>query len=377
MSLTILAGHLRAAARAAALAVEQRNVMPVLSCLALRGGPEGMTVAATNLECWMTVKAPASGALEPVAVRAKPLLGLLAPLEDETEVTLRVEPKMGQVHFEGGHLKARLITMGACDMPEAKPLPEDRCRFSIEATELRRMLSLARHATSKEETRYYLNGVYLEGRLEGNEPKLRAVATDGHRLAVIDTASRPAGAGRLSGAIVPNKTVDTLCTLLGRAATGDVALEFGGNQMRASLSNWTIQSKLIDGDFPEWRRVVPEASNAPRIRVAAPRGLMRTLGALSVAGGCSEAVRLSNGSGNTLRASCRDPNVGTTEAEMQDDIAAWEGEGAHPEVGFKARYLAQVCRMAPAGFTMQVKDHSSPCRIEFDGGLAVLMPMRI
>ncbi len=371
----VLAGHLRAAARHAAGATERRNTIPILSYLLLQAEGGTLTVQGTNMDELVTATAPARGDLPRVTVPALRTAVLLARLPDETEITLRPEPDLGGVRLSAPGLRAVLMALPADDFPTIRDGFKPVARFAIPVPSLRRLVTLPGHAISTEETRYYLNGLYLARREAGEETLLSATATDGHRLVRVDEPL-PAGAGRLPGLIVPRKTVARIRALLDARATGEVQVEASDTKVRFQVGHVSIFSKVIDGTFPDIDRVIPRDVDATAtIRVLQPvrfREAIETAAAIS-----DERSRPVKFQGETgaIRLSSASPEMGTAEVDLPPEVATWEG--LPREIGFQARYLAALARILPEGFTARIADHSAPMRIDFPRGVAVLMPMRV
>ncbi|MFC0411050.1 DNA polymerase III subunit beta family protein, partial [Roseomonas elaeocarpi] len=234
---TILAGHLLRVVRQAKLATARRNTIPILSCVLLQVNDGRITAISTDLEATSSAAGPASGVLPPVAVPSSRMAALLHNVAPETEVTLRL-PDAGSLLIKADTLKARLIAQPAEDFPVIKEMPEHAARFSIQLADLERLITGPAHAISTEETRYYLNGLYLEPEPKHEPPRLNAVATDGHRLAAFHM-DMPAGAEVWGGGIVPRGSLAILRNILGGRAAGEIrvtasdkAIEFTGLDWR-------------------------------------------------------------------------------------------------------------------------------------------------
>jgi DNA polymerase-3 subunit beta len=375
----ILAGNLLAAVRMAKMATKRRNTIPVLGNVLIGIGADCATVVGTDLEASVTAMSVAMGDLAPVTVPADRLAALLARLQPETELTLEHDGKLGRLTVAGGGLKASLVTMPAEDFPKVVRKP-DTLRFSIAAPALRRLLDTVEHAISHEETRYYLNGIYLHVVDIAGVKVLRAVATDGHRMMGADMPA-PAGAEGLAGVIVPHDTIRILRMLLPGRTDGAVeVIQRQDTSLVFKAGPWVAHTRIIDGTFPEYARVVPALdAKAARIEVKAPKALLQSAEmAAAISTERSRPLKLSNGSGLGLRLEATSPDTGTTEVQVPLDVAAWNEGPRHPEVGVQARYLRDACRAMPKGFAMEVVDGSAPIRLDCGGdAFGVLMPMRV
>ena len=240
------------------------------------------------------------------------------------------------------------------------------------AEELKTLIERTRFAISTEETRYYLNGIYLHAMGKGASAVLRAVATDGHRLARFETVL-PTGAADMPGVIIPRKTVGELVKLLDdsdesvRIALSDSRIEF-------RFSDVTLSSKLIDGTFPDYERVIPTQNDKPMTvdKASFAQAVDRVS---TIASAESRAVKLSATSGR-LNLSANSPDRGQASEDIDVDYGATD-----IEIGFNARYLLDIATQlsgetaefvfADAGSPTLVKDRDNAAV------LYVLMPMRV
>ena len=374
---TILAGHLREAVRVSALSTMRRNTVPILSNLLFRFSGDTLTATGTDMEVANAATAPATGVLPDLTVNARALAALLARLEPETEISLRHDAGLGRMLLSGGGLVAKLLTLPAEDFPDITEMGSV-VSFGLDVADLRRLLDTTARAISTEETRYYLNGIYLHTMEVAGAWTLRAVATDGHRMIIAEMPC-PVGAEAMPAVIIPRGAVNRLRTILAGKAAGCVDCEISDTKVRFHMSGWTLTSKTIDGTYPEYMRVVPDAGKGRLLRVLSPRAFAR---AVETVAGISwerdRPVSISAGADASLLLRSTSPDMGEATLVPPADAAAWDAGGPAGLIGFQARYLRDLCRSMPAtGFTMQVIDGREPCRIEFTGGLAVLMPMRV
>jgi len=375
----VMAGHLRRIARIAASATERRNTIPILGNLRMEVEDGALRVIGTDMELALDATVAALGTLPAVTADARTMLALTAGLPDAAEVTLLADAKLERLIVSTESFRASILTLPAEDFPTYDDLFRPTRTFEIPVPSLRRLLALTAHAISMEETRYYLNGVYLHPRDAGADGKLCAVATDGHRLMLAEEPL-PAGAQGMPGLIIPRKTTTRLLALLNAAATGSVKVEVSDTKARFSLGSWSAFTKAIDGTFPDYVRVIPHADYATRrLKVVDPRGLARAADlAVSVSMERSRPLRLEQRINDaTLWITADSPYQGSAEVKVPAEVAAWEEPSLSAQIGFQARYLAAVCGAVPGGFTCRVIDKHSPMRIDFPSGTAVLMPMRV
>ena len=245
--------------------------------------------------------------------------------------------------------------------------------FTIPAATLRELIERTQFAISNEETRYYLNGIYMHTLEVNKETVLRAVATDGHRMARAETAA-PAGASGMPGIIIPKKTVGEVQKLLD-GAEGDVQVEISDTKIRFTLDGVVLLSKLIEGTFPDYDRVTPK-NNDKQLSVDKASfaiAVDRVSTIASERGG--KAVKLSVKDGN-LELSVTNPDHGTATEEI-----AVEFEPESFEIGFNARYLLDiVAQIKSDNAVFLFNDAGSPTLVKEDGdtkALYVLMPMRV
>jgi DNA polymerase-3 subunit beta len=234
------------------------------------------------------------------------------------------------------------------------------------------LIDRTRFAISTEETRYYLNGIYLHKADRGGVTVLRAVATDGHRLASIEM-SIPSGATDIPGVIVPRKLVGELRKLIDE--TGDeVAVDLSESKIRFSFDNVVVTSKLIDGTFPDYQRVIPVGND--KVMEVDCQSFADAVDRVSaISSEKSRAIKLAI-SDNTLTLSASSSENGSATEEVEIDY-----QGEKLEIGFNSAYLLDIARQIEgdtARFTMA--DAASPTILgeaNNDSAVYVLMPMRV
>jgi len=236
--------------------VERRNTIPILSNVLIEAGEFGLRFMATDLDIQLVETAPAHvhtpGA---TTVSAGTLFDIARKLPDGSQVELAAAD--GRMTVIAGKYRSQLSTLPREDFPviAESDLP---IKFPLPAAQLRQLIDKTRFAISTEETRYYLNGIFLHA-TDGGTPHLRAVATDGHRLARV-TIDRPEGAAGMPDVIVPKKCVAEVRKLLDETE-GEVEVSLSASKIRFDFGTATLTSKLIDGTFPDYSRVIPTAND--------------------------------------------------------------------------------------------------------------------
>ena len=236
--------------------VERRNTIPILSNILIGADDHGgLTLKATDLDMEAVESVPAkvetAGA---VTVPAHTLHDIVRKLPEGAEIKIERKGGEGRLKVAAGRASFELAILPADDFPDMGQA-EMPHRFMVESGELKRLFEKARFAISTEETRYYLNGIYLHSLESDGGRKLRAVATDGHRLAQVETDC-PAGAEGMPGVIVPRKAVGEIIKLLESDQT-PVEIALSQAKIKFTVGEVVLTSKLIDGSFPDYARVIP------------------------------------------------------------------------------------------------------------------------
>ena len=367
--LTVDRDALLGALRQVADVVEARTTIPVLSNLKLIAAGDVLTVTGTDLDRWASVTVPATGAIDTTIPKDK----LLAAVSSFGEGMLTLASAPGAVTVKQGRGTRKLATLAATDFPNPV-VPETATQFTLPASALLRLLDTTQVAQSTEETRYYLCGVLLHV-FDG---ELRAAATDGFRLVRAGMAA-PDGAAGMPDSIVPSKTVGLL-RRLGAKTDGEVTLEIGAGFVVARVGRATLHSKLIDGTFPDYSRVIP------------PPGKRRLRGmrdALTSAVDAVAAVIDAEGDRVKVRSvaiELRPDDASEVEASDTSGTAASEPltvnyEGEPQRVGVNSRYFQQLAGIFAddAAVTIEIADPAAPMRWTSDKDpdlVAVLMPLR-
>ncbi|WP_374620488.1 DNA polymerase III subunit beta [Devosia sp.] len=372
MKVTLERNHLLKSLGHVHRVVERRNTYPILANVLLKAQDGRLDLRATDLDIEVTESVPAMvGTAGTTTVPAHTLYEIVRKLADGAEVRLENEGSE-QLLVSSGRSRFHLACLSPDSFPDLKSGSFTHS-FEIAATTLRELIERTQFAISNEETRYYLNGIYLHTLEVGGEPTLRAVATDGHRMARAEAAA-PAGARGMPGIIIPKKTVSEVQKLL-EGAEGDVAVEVSDTKIRFTLGGVVLLSKLIEGTFPDYERVTPKNNdkqmNVDKASFATAVDRVSTIA--SERGG--KAVKLSMKEGQ-LELSVTNPDHGTASEEL-----AVEFEPESFEIGFNARYLLDIIgQIRSENAVFLFNDAGSPTLVREDGeakALYVLMPMRV
>src|SRR5579863_10227926 len=236
-------------------AVERRNTIPILANVLIRADRAKLSLKATDLDLEVTDTVAAEVApAGATTVPAHMFYDIVRKLPEGAQVVLESSADRAALSIRAGRSRFSLQTLPEGDFPDLAP-GEMTHKFSIKAAELKRLIDKTQFAISTEETRYYLNGIYLHAASTAQQPTLRAVATDGHRLAQMEL-ELPKGATGMPGIIVPRKTVNEVQRLL-EDGEAEVTVELSAGKIRFSVGEVILTSKLIDGTFPDYGRVIP------------------------------------------------------------------------------------------------------------------------
>ncbi|MEA3009243.1 MAG: polymerase subunit beta [Sphingomonadales bacterium] len=350
--------------------VERRNTIPILSNVlieAAEGG--GLRLMATDLDLQIveTVEANVTQAGS-TTVSAHTLFDIARKLPEGSQVELNAAE--GKMQVNAGRARFNLSTLPRDDFPVIAEgdLPT---RFELPAATLRQIIDKTRFAISTEETRYYLNGIFFHVSDEA-QPVLKAAATDGHRLARV-TVPRPAGAEGMPDVIIPRKCVAELRKLLDELE-GTVQISLSETKVRFGLGSAILTSKLIDGTFPDYSRVIPTA-NDKLLRID-PRSFEEGVDRVAtIASEKTRAVKMALDR-DRVTLSVTSPENGTAAEEVPGDYNA---DGL--EIGFNARYLLDILGQIEGDIVeMHLADAAAPTLLRENDkaqALYVLMPMRV
>lgn len=352
--------------------VERRNTIPILSNVLIRATGSSLQLKATDLDIEVIETLAAQCTVDgAITVPAHTLYDIVRKLPDGAQIVIERGLEASQLLLVAGRSRFTLQALPEQDFPDMSA-GEMGHQFSIGAGDLQRLIEKTQFAISTEETRYYLNGIYLHAVDTEGGLMLRAVATDGHRLARVELPA-PAGASGMPGVIVPRKTVAEVLKLVSES-DGQVQVSLSASKIRFVIGEIVLTSKLIDGTFPDYTRVIPVANDKHLTveRADFTRSVDRVATISSERG---RAVKLSLSEGR-LTLSVNNPDAGNAVEELEVDY-----DSAGFDIGFNARYLLDIAAQLE-GDTALIKlaDPSSPTLMldrEGASALYVLMPMRV
>ncbi len=372
MKLSMERGALLRAMSRAQSVVERRNTIPILGNVLIEADSEQVSFRATDLDIEVIDRARAM-VLRPGAttVSAHTLHEIVRKLPDGAMVELGDDGLSGRLEVRAGRSHFSLQTLPREDFP-IMASAEYQCNFNCRAPVLRRLFDKAKFAISTEETRYYLNGVYLHAARTATGSTLRCVATDGHRLARID-ADLPAGAEDVPGVIVPRKTVGELRKLLDDDET-EIAVSVSETKVRFATPDVTLTSKVIDGTFPDYSRVIP-TGNTKRLEVDAVEFAQAVDRVATVSSERSRAVKMAI-EDDRLVLSVNAPDAGAADEELS---VAYADERL--EIGFNAKYLLEIAGQVDRENAVFLFNTSGDPTLMREGNdesaVYVVMPMRV
>ncbi|OWK27935.1 DNA polymerase III subunit beta [Sphingomonas dokdonensis] len=352
--------------------VERRNTIPILSNVLIEATAEGsLRLMATDLDLQINENV-AAAVDQPGAttVSAHTLFDIARKLPEGAQVSLSAAE--GRMTIVAGRARFSLGTLPRDDFPVIAE-GELPTQFEMPAEALKQIIDKTRFAISTEETRYYLNGIFLHVSDEGgSQPVLKAAATDGHRLARV-TLPRPDGAENMPDVIVPRKCVAELRKLLDEV-DGSVGVSLSGTKIRFDLGKAILTSKLIDGTFPDYSRVIPTGND--KILKLDPSAFMEGVDRVStIATEKTRAVKMALDRDKIIL-SVTSPENGTAAEEVPGEYVA-----APFEIGFNSRYLMDILGQIDGDVVeVHLADAAAPTLIRENDkapALYVLMPMRV
>jgi DNA polymerase-3 subunit beta len=348
--------------------VERRHTLPILANLLLEARDGCLSITGTDLEVSLTSKVrdlqvDAEGA---TTIAARKLSDIWRSLPEGVQVSLEVEGERAIVR--SGRSRYALATLPAADYP-AREMIESSVEAQLSSSVIARLLDQVSFSMAQQDVRYFLNGMLLEL----TQTHTRVVATDGHRLAMATYSSGGVVGGGRAQAIVPRKGVLELTRLLSEAGE-DVLIKLGSNQLQVEASNYTLATKLIDGKFPDYEKVVPRSPG---------RSMVGDREALKQA--CARAAILSNEKYRGVRLLLDSEQLtihaNNPEQEEAREVVAVTYDGEPMEIGFNVGYLQDVFGVLDTKeVRLSVADANSSALIEGlgdDQALYVVMPMRL
>lgn len=354
---------LRALASAVSV-IERRNTIPILSNVHLDVGSEGLTVKASDMDIETTDRIAANASRAgSTTVHGAMLHDIVKRMPDGAIISF--DAADGTATIKAGRSKFQLPTLPAEDYP-VMASSSYQSEFEVGAPALDRLFGKSKFAASTEETKYYLNGVFLHRKGDA----LRAVATDGHRLAQIEVAA-PEGMGEIPGVIVPRKTVDRLIGIL-KDATGNVHVSVSETKIRVSTDTVSIVSKVIEGSFPDYERVIPRNAGMKfSVDAVAMRASMERVS--SVLNDRTNAIKVEISSDNVTMSASGPSGSATDQIETGYD-------GKDIMFGFNGKYMVEIMNNVEDLATFECDGQGGAIIIRDSddvGALFVCMPMRV
>jgi DNA polymerase III subunit beta len=369
MKLKIKVGDLLASLKAAQRVVERRNTIPILANVALVAAEKALIIKSTDLDIMAsTIVGDVAIAQEgSTTVGAHILYDFVGKLPQDGEIAFGIDEKTQAMKISCGRARLNLHTIPFSDFPSLDTTDLSH-EFKVNGDVFVRSMKKAQFAISTEETRYYLNGVYLH--VLGKE--LLAVATDGHRLAKV-IMEAPAGAKGMPGVIVPRKTVSQLIQL--GAGVESIGVALSDKRIKFDFGATVLSSKVIDGTFPDYSRVVPTGNTkVATIDRGAAFGAVSRVSTVSSERG--RAVKFAFNGATELELSVKSADTGNADEKLE---VAFEGDPI--DIGFNSRYMLDIVhQLEGEAFTMAMADPGSPTIFTSTtdkSAIYVCMPLRV
>ncbi|MBE9604006.1 DNA polymerase III subunit beta [Acetobacteraceae bacterium H6797] len=355
--------------------VERRNTIPILANVMLVAGDGVLRLTATDMEIAVVEEVPGVAIARPgrTTAPAATLYEIVRKLPDTAKVELDHPGGDAPLDLRAGRFATKMNVLPVEEFPS---MTEGKMpvKFNLKAGVLRDLIDRTRFAISTEETRYYLNGIYMHASESDGQKVLRAVATDGHRLARVEEAL-PDGASGMPGVIVPRKTVNEI-RKLAEETPDEIAVQLSDTKIRFTFGTVQLTSKLIDGTFPEYERVIPKA-NDKILRVGKGEFAAAVDRVAAISSERSRPVKLSIGQ-NHLLLTAISPDQGQAQEELDDGSVSYDSTPL--EIGFQARYLKDITDQVGEKLEFRFSDGSAPTIVADSAkpeALYVLMPMRV
>lgn len=356
-------------------AVERRSTIPVLQNLLFAVEAGSLRLTGSDLDCEISAEvagqAPAAAAF---TLPAGTLHDAVRKLPEAVDVVFEVEQNFAAI--SAGRSRFRVPVLPADDFPSMSA-GDFSHHFGLDAGVLARMLGIVSYAISSEEARYYLNGIHWHASEDEGTPLFNAVATDGHRLARF-RAPLPDGAEGMPGIIIPRRTVGLLKVML--ADKGEVSISVSNSKIRFSTPAGMLTSKLIDGTFPDYTRVIPQGN--PNQFIVDKKTMADAVDRVTtISSERGSAVKFAFARDGLLTLAANNPDAGSaTEDAVVTHLA---GDGV--EVGFNGRYCLDMLNAAEGEqLIFNLGDAGAPALVEPEHAdehglkpLFVIMPMRV
>ena len=336
--------------------VERRNTIPILANVLIRAEKSSLNLKATDLD--LEVIESIAAEVAPggsTTVPAHMFYEIVRKLPDGSQVVLEASGDRAVLAIRAGRSRFTLQTLPESDFPDLAA-GDMTHKFTLSAADVKKLINKTQFAISTEETRYYLNGIYLHVAGSGKNATLRAVATDGHRLAQAELAV-PSGAAGMPGVIVPRKTVAEVQRLI-EDNEGEVTIELSSAKIRFSIGDVVLTSKLIDGTFPDYERVIP-SGNDKVLEVDCKSFAEAVDRVATISTEKSRAIKLAMAKGQ-LTLTATSPDAGSATEELEARYTA-----SPIEIGFNARYLLDIAEQIEGeGARFRMADAAAPTLIE-------------
>ena len=354
--------------------VERRNTIPILSNVLIEAKEDGVYLTSTDMDITVIEKVDLGESevtqLGTTTTSAQMLYDIVRKLPDNIKVEFLSE-KNDRLGIKASSSSFALNCLPSEDFPSIAQ--EDfKHSFNIDSSDLVRLIDKSSFAMSLEETRYYLNGIYLHAIKEDNVDKMRTVATDGHRLSRVDI-NLPQGAEGIPGVIIPRKTILEIRKIL-EDHTGNVSLSISETKIKLSFNNVVLTSKLLDGTFPDYSRVIPEHND--KLVTISNQSISEAVDRVStVSTDKTRAIKINIKKGSVV-ISATNPDKGSASEHL--DVVY---NGDEVEIGFNSKYVLDVARQIKGNeILIKLSDSVSPTLV-YDKDdkevLFVLMPMRV
>ncbi len=355
--------------------VEVRHTLPILSNIILQAKDGELILSSTNLDIYCSDKIKADVfKIGEISVSAVTFFEIVKRLPSGSDVMMTMEEGENEIILKCGRSKFNLSTLRTDDFPIISD-SDLSTNFVLSADELIRIIDKTKFAISNEETRYYLNGIFLHKADRNSIQFLRAVATDGHRLAQYDIPL-PQGAEEITGIIIPKKTIFELRKVLDDA-NGDVSVSLNENKIKFTFNQLKIISKVIDGTFPDYTKVIPQNNdkNFKTNNSELKNAIDRVSAVAANEETKSKAIKLSL-ENNKLNLSVESQSKGSA-----NEIIDISYDGDRVDIGFNSKYIIDICNEVDGEeVDISLLDSVSPAIVldKTDENLFfVLMPMRI
>lgn len=352
--------------------VERRSTIPILANVRMEANEKGLSLNATDMDLEIT-ETVAAEVMQPglATAPAHTLYDIVRKLAEGSQVQMELTGDDGQLVLRSGRSKFSLACLPVEDFPimSGGELPHS---FALSAVDLRGLIDRTKFAISTEETRYYLNGIFIHAAQSDGVEVLRAVATDGHRLARVEVPL-PGGAAGMPGVIVPRKTVGELRKLIEEVGA-DVSISLSESKVRFGFEDAVLTSKLIDGVFPDYERVIP-ADNDKIMEVDAKLFAQAVDRVSAISAEKSRAIKVAVDKGGVVL-SASSPESGSATEEIEASY-----DSSPIEIGFNSRYLLDIMgQIEGDAVRFVMADAASPTvvrEVADASAIYVLMPMRV